>query len=749
MLIRPLAVILDTAGNMVKLSNRQNWQICLTITMVLTIASAAALPGEPASASPQSRCRLYGEVTDVYCRPLANSIVHISDQNFSPVAQVTTDSSGSYEVSVPANTEYNLYVTAYSQTDRYSFAYIPEQKRIVTRKMNQVKVDFSLKPSGTVAINAFDEEGKLLRNKDFRLATNQKVFATDLNSLPAYHYLDAIHDENSNWQWEQAIPAFAIPPEATYRFYFQWEVPGFGKTLLCADNNGKGYKLSAQGERLTINLNYEIARSHFAALQRSVQQLAEAGYNIPGEIIASMEQSETHLKEADKHLSQSPTDMKKVVNELNKSLQLSLSANERLLLAKAKVDIEKYRKGTAVIKIVDDKGKPLPDVKIECKQISHDFLFGATPMGGNGSYDPRYAKIMSDSGINRSNITIRWGRIEPKKGVFDWSNIDLYQDINAQLKAGFKLTGSLSMWFYRNSQVRDDFCPDYLSDLKFDELKKNVYQHMYTLANRYYGKIDTWEINETNLSWANCLNLTNEQKSELIKTFTEAVKTANPEAKVLLNSMALPFEFGPAYSDYDTIPYPVMLDYLKERGLLPDIIGLEFYYSGVTTDGYIQPALELSVVSKLLDDYSKYGRPIYVNEFSIPSTYIADSGWWHRPWDEPTQAEYLEGFYTIAFSKPLVQSINWAWGSTDQDAFTLSGGLLDTNLKPKTAYHTLKKLIESWYTFETGITDSNGGLSFRGFAGEYEISAQTPNGKKPLGRIHIYQQAERQFILHY
>ncbi len=734
---------------MAKASNLLGWLACLTVIVILVTALLMALAGEAYGASPQSQCRLYGEVRDTHNKPIANSIVHISDHNFTPVAQLTTDSSGSYEVSVSGNSEYNLYVAAYSQSDRYSFAYIPEQKSIIARKTDQVKVDFSLKSGGTVAINAFDEEGRLLRNKDFRLVTNQKVFATDLNSLPTYHYFDAIHDGNSNWQWEQAIPAFVIPPEATYKFYFQWEVPGFGKTLLCADNNGKGYKLSAQGERLTINLNYEIARSHFAELQRSVQQLAEAGYNIPEEIIASMEQSETHLKEADKHLSQSPTDMKKVVDELNKSLQLSLSANEGLYLAKAKVDIEKYRKGTAVIKIVDDKGKPLPDVKIECKQISHDFLFGATPMGGNGSYDPRYAKLMKDSGINRSNITIRWGRIEPKNGVFDWSNIDLYQDIDAQLKAGFKLTGSLSMWLYRNSQVGDDFCPDYLSSLTFDELKKNVYQHMYTLTSRYRGKIDTWEINEMNLSWANYLDLTGEQKFELIKTFTEAVKTANPEAEVLMNSMALPFEFGPAHSDLDTVPYPVMLDLLKDKGQLPDIIGLEFYYSGVTTGGYVQPALELSAVSRLLDEYSKYGRPIYVNEFSVPSRYIAGSGWWHRPWDEPTQAEYLKGFYTIAFSKPFVQSINWAWGSADQDAFTLSGGLLDTDLKPKTAYHTLTKLIEGWYSLETGTTDGNGELSFRGFAGEYEISAQTPNGRKSLGRIHVYQQAERQFILQY
>jgi len=205
---------------MAKASNLLGWLACLTVIVILVTALLMALAGEAYGASPQSQCRLYGEVRDTQNRPIANSIVHISDHNFTPVAQLTTDSSGSYEVSVLGNAEYNFYVAAHSHTDSYSFAYIPETRRLTVYGTNRVKVDFSLKPGGTVAINAFDEEGRLLRNKEFRLVTNQKVFATDLNSLPTYHYFDAIHDGNSNWQWEQAIPAFVIPPDATYKFYF-------------------------------------------------------------------------------------------------------------------------------------------------------------------------------------------------------------------------------------------------------------------------------------------------------------------------------------------------------------------------------------------------------------------------------------------------------------------------------------------------------------------------------------------------
>jgi GH35 family endo-1,4-beta-xylanase len=276
--------------------------------------------------------------------------------------------------------------------------------------------------------------------------------------------------------------------------------------------------------------------------------------------------------------------------------------------------------------------------------------------------------------------------------------------------------------------------------LDFNELKKNVYDHMYALTTRYKGKVDIWEMNEMNLAWANALDLTSEQRFELSKAFAEAIKAANPEAKVLQNSLALPFEFGLADSDADTTPYSVMLNSLKEKGIPADIIGLEFYYSGVSTTGYAQPVLDLASISTLLDQYSSFGKPVYINELSAPSTYIQGAGWWHRPWNEKTQAEYVEKFYTIAFSKPMVKLINWSWGSTDHDAFTIGGGLLDSNLKPKASYQVLKNLIDSWQTSGSGITNDKGELGLKGFAGNYAISVKTASGQNFKTRIHISEQ---------
>ena len=58
------------------------------------------------------------------------------------------------------------------------------------------------------------------------------------------------------------------------------------------------------------------------------------------------------------------------------------------------------------------------------------------------------------------------------------------------------------------------------------------------------------------------------------------------------------------------------------------------------------------------------------------------TGWWHRPWDEEIQAEFVHDFYTIAFSKEQMEAITW-WNINDNNSFNVSGGLLDKNNRPK------------------------------------------------------------------
>ena len=682
---------------------------------VLAVALALILVGFPKPAVAAGQIELYGYVRDSNAAPIENCYIDASDESYASLKNTYTNEEGYYELSVPECELYHLWA---GKNDSYLFVYVPQSKMATSGQ-----VDFNLEAGANIIINAYDEQGNLLRNRDFMESSLSKIFATDLNNIPEYSYLGAVHDDQSNWDWNLAVPAFIVLPQTTYRIHVQYEVPEFGKVMLSADNEGKGYSVSEQGGEISINLNYELAKSELAMLKKDGDST----------VAKEIKTSARHLSAAEAYLDKANPNMAKVIKELNLSLESSLWAHEELELASAKTDIEKYRKGDVQIKVVDANGKPLADSTIDFTQTSHDFLFGANPMGENGSYNAEVAGLMKDAGINHSCITARWGIIEPEPGDFDWENIDGYQEIEEQLRQKFNLMGALSLWFYPNN----DFVPSYMEDMDFEALKENVYNHMYTMAEKYRGKIDTWEINEMNLAWANVLGLSNEQKSEICQVFASAVKEANPQAKVLNGSCALPYEFT------DSTPFPELL-----KGDMPaDIIGLEFYYSGTNTDGYHNLGLNLVSVSDLLDQYSTSGKPIYIKELSAPSSQVPGSPWWHQPWDEETQAEYLESFYTIAFSKPLVQDITWAWGVSDEDAFIVDGGLLDSNLKPKPVYFALKRLIDSWTSTGEGIVNAEGEYSFSGFAGDYDVNVSTPDGYSFKTTIHVTEQKSNQITI--
>jgi GH35 family endo-1,4-beta-xylanase len=673
------------------------------------------LAGFPKPVEALAETKLFGRVIDINGLPVSDCYIDASDKNYASLGSTYTSDNGYYELSVPGQKTYHVWA---GKTDRYNFLYIP-QSRVTTSGQN----DFKLMPGANIIINAYDAQGDLMRNQSFRQATLSRVFATDLTDVPAYSYFGAIHDEKSNWDWNQAIPAFVVLPQKQYKLHVNLEVPGFGRVMLSADNEGNGYSLSRQGEQITINLNYEVAKSALSMLRKQSD----------ASVAKEVETSAQHLAVAEGYLKQNPADMKNAVGELNLSLQYSLVAREQLVLTRAKSDIEKYRKGDIQLRIVDAVGNPLSNYPVSFSQVSNDFLFGANPMGGNGSYNAKIADLMKDAGVNHSYITARWGLIESQPGKFNWDNIDNYQRIDEQLSRGFKLMGALSLWLSPNN----DFSPAYLKDMCFKDLKSNVYNHTYTLVSRYKGEIDTWEINEMNLASANALNLTQEQKLDIMKVFETAVRGANPQAKILNGSTALPYEFT------DSVPFPALLN----SGVPADIIGLELCYAGVNAEGYSAVGLDMAAVSDLLDFYSTFGKPIYIKELSAPSAQVSGSSWLRKPWDMETQAEYLEKLYTIAFSKPSVQAITWSWGISDQDAFIMSGGLLDASSNPKPAYFALKNLLHSWTTSGSGVTNSSGEYNFRGFGGEYNVTVEDSDGNSFIATIHVTEQQTNSFII--
>jgi hypothetical protein len=154
-----------------------------------------------------------------------------------------------------------------------------------------------------------------------------------------------------------------------------------------------------------------------------------------------------------------------------------------------------------------------------------------------------------------------------------------------------------------------------------------------------------------------------------------------------------------------------------QSGVNFDGFGLRFQL-GQPADGMF--ARDMFAISTVLDLFSKLGKPLHITAVEVPSqagtradaesdsvSASSSAGYWHEPWSETTQSEWLYRFYEVALSKPFVESICWQnlWDSSSPivDAVPRPaaapgmadhspapkvghGGLLRSDLAPKTSY---------------------------------------------------------------
>ena len=720
----------------------------LPFILVLVVDRAAGQLGKSV--------RLSGYVTDQSSgAPISGAYIDIQDDNYQDLTGSPTDSSGFYDISVPWVGAYTVSASVWADIDGYSqLRFVPASSTVSPGNAAALRLDFALRPGVNLVLDVYDNSGNLIRNGDLRTLTRGNVYATDLGDLPQYGTFFAAKDAYclalaNGGTWELSVPSLVVPVSSLNRVHLLFEVPGFGQVILDADNEGAGYSVAAQGHNVVLNFNYEAAKSELASLNRDYNAFRSNGYAISQAVADGIQSSTDHLRAAESQLAKTPPALPQAVAELNLSLNAALWAHEQLHLDKASADIETNRKGSVRLRVLDNRNQPIAGAQVSFRQTTHDFLFAANEMGKGGGYDPRYSALLRPAGIDYSYMIGGWGSVEPSPGEFNWSGIDTYQDIQAQLGQGFGLMGGLTLWLMRTGWAGTSFCPAYLDSMTFPQVLANAHDHMQALASRYRGRIDLWEINEQNMDWTNALNLTWDQKIEIYASAIGGMKEGNPDAKVIFTSNALPYEFNAAKLERTDVravnmDFPEFLRLLDARKTGADVIGLEFYYSGLNTDGYAPPGLNLVQISRLLDLYGALGKPVFFREFSAPSAQYANSSWWHRPWDQATQAEYLKAVYTIAFSKPSVEEIAWSYGVSDSEAYILSGGLLDANLNPKASYYALKALTESWTTSGQGQTDANGEFVLQGFAGAYDVSVAALGGAVRQTQIHVYERRNDQ-----
>jgi GH35 family endo-1,4-beta-xylanase len=393
------------------------------------------------------------------------------------------------------------------------------------------------------------------------------------------------------------------------------------------------------------------------------------------------------------------------------------------VLGQADARIERHRKANAVLRLVGPDSQAIAGglpVKIEQKR--HKFLFGCNIFKLNrcrtpedsAAYAERFATL-----LNFATLPFYWWNYEREPGRPDDERTD---EIVRWCKAhNVTAKGHPLAWNYVDPRWLPKE-PDAAMQLQLKRIDGCV--------RRFKGGIDIWDVvNEATHYDREQIKKQSPILTEAIRRMgvgayvREAFKTArraNPNATLLIND----YRTDPAYAEQ------VISELVDDNGLpLYDVIGIQSHMHG----GYWGARRAWEVC----EWFAKFGKPLHFTETTVVSGPKADREWVTTPEGEKRQAEQVTEFYRVLFSHPAVEAITW-WDFTDQNAWQRApAGLVRADMTPKPAYNELERLIkDQWWTKSEATAGAEGQAQFRGFLGDYEISAQVA-GKTLSGTFRL------------
>jgi hypothetical protein len=298
-------------------------------------------------------------------------------------------------------------------------------------------------------------------------------------------------------------------------------------------------------------------------------------------------------------------------------------------------------------------------------------------------------KYIQELGVGSIRIPLQWQFIKIRPGEYDWSTIDrlLKAAQTKQIEVLFTIRTTFRDQTQKHKPRRG------IIQINPPSVDGKEWVHFVeTLANRYRGQGVHYEIeNEVNGEgiWRGTL----EEYLDLLKAGYDAIKKADPVAKVLPSAMAcgivrnLQLESGSekAWRWHDSWLQPI----LSTKKF--DVVNVHNYYfpseivaNGLTFRSYLEHIRDLMKKSGVWD------RAVWITETGFVSVPTATSGRMDNGSYEK-QAQWLTEAYQQAFESG-VERIYWLLLHDRNDPYFGSMGLADAKGNPRPAWNALSQL---------------------------------------------------------
>jgi endo-1,4-beta-xylanase len=495
------------------------------------------------------------------------------------------------------------------------------------------------------------------------------------------HIYDLVWATDQNWdtfysnisKTEKGISISDTFGEKKFGINCRWNVEGFGYTNITADNGGEYYSLPPAGKQIEFILNYELAKSRVFRNRSRVTHLKKDGWNPSKEVLMYIDLSEELLENAKNKI----TFPVRCAELSQLSLNYALWGSEKMELEKAEFIINK-------------------------RGYRPDFLMGCDARSFYQMYQDKFLDQFSKL-FNYANITFvvkgdgLMSDYQPEKGKINPETREVL--INKLKERNIKSQERLLFWFH-------DCCiPDWLRNMKYDELLSYSEKLTTDTMKRFGDSLYAMEVVNELHDWANELNLSHEEITNLTKHIADVSKSIAPNVKTTINCCCLFGEYiqlnqyssGKKAKYKQRTPFQWTKD-LMEAGTKIDIIELQMYY----------PYRDLQDAILMTERFEVFNKPMHYSEVGVaggPTDRSIKLGTvdfpnepylWHHPWDEETQADWLESIYTLAYSKDYIKACNW-FDFVDPYSYMDNGGLLRSpEGETKEAYDRLYNLQQKW-----------------------------------------------------
>jgi len=330
------------------------------------------------------------------------------------------------------------------------------------------------------------------------------------------------------------------------------------------------------------------------------------------------------------------------------------------------------------------------EVEIGLRELAGDFNIGFAINGTWWEGVPGYTETANKVfNMAVAENACKFIGIQAERGVYDFTECDSHLEKAKELNMGFR--GHCLVWHSMQ--------PEWFMNLKGNELREAIVDHITTVLTHYRGKIDTWDVvNEAidnssdGVNWVMTPSFLYREVPDFVDLAFKTAREVDPNVKLYYNDYST--EASPSRMKKTLSVYNFVKD-MVQRGVPIDGVGIQYH---VKTNTY--PSYE--DVMDLMAKYAELGLEVQITEMDVNCL----GG--NTPEEFEKQAEIFATALRACIDSPNCTAF-LIWGLADNLSWKYFGypTLFDNDLVPKPAYYSLLDVLKEYNDKKETADDSS------------------------------------------